>query len=660
MKLFRKRILKLGNRGLSMVELICAIAILGFLGTAVSGVMVVSANSYLRGTSETEVQQEAQLVANQINDLLIDAKEIKSYAPGRVEILLKDDSVNVVRYDSSTKELRFVDASGEEQLMAQGVEVFQLNADCVDTFKETGNVQLTIQFANNNQEYPAVFATTGRNVRTERETRTSGAISMSLTQWLLEPNQVKDFSTCVSVSGVDGGLSWSVQNSSSATGSTTISNTGLLKVGSDEMSSNLKIHVKTNKIEGGVPVAEGYIDVYIRRVMDLPLTLAWVPGSGPSGKAGSEYLISYALAGNYFEQVVGAAYDDDYIDPRDVQWEVNLPAGMTAADYTMTAAGANGYRFKLNRDITSGQITITAKAAHTYGNIGGSQTNKSNMSYGDLHKTVTIAGPGPFTLGDGWMRQSDRPQASVDDDFYNSLKNRFGGNVKAKYIFRFRKVGDTNWDGWHENTAGDGNDSMSINLRPMATGIMDYRYAYEVQIRFSMVDSSGNEVWPAGDPSVPEDHYLISHVVQKVSVLFTGDALGLNADTGSVCRPMAGAPTIHLGNNQTNLMDYKDFSGLEGKDLRNNIRFIFERKAGATWVAVNDNQQLEVQNNQGSLYVTARGNFVPGLYRVKVWVQNAPKFRFGANDSVENDGNQDMILYDETTGDGIFYMNLER
>lgn len=659
MKLFRKRILKLGNKGLSMVELICAIAIVGFLGTAVSGMMVVSANSYLRGSSETEVQQEAQLVANQINDLLIDAKEIKSYTPGRVEILLKDDSTNVVKYDSSTKELKFVDAAGDEQLMAEGVELFKLNADCKDTFKETGNVQLTIQFANNNQEYPAVFATTGRNVKTERTTPTSGTISMSLTQWLLEPNQAKDFSTCVSVSGISGGLSWSVENSSSATGSTTISNTGLLRVGSDEMSSNLKVHVKTNEMAGGVPKAEGYIDVYIRRVMDLPLTLAWVPGSGPSGKAGSEYIISYALAGNYLDQVVGAPYDDDYINPKQVQWEVGLPAGMNNADYTMTVT-STGYRFKLNRDITSGQITITAKAAHTYGSLGGVQTNKSGMSYGDLHKSVIIAGPGPFTLGDGWMRQSDREQASVDPDFYNDLKNRFGGNVKAKYIFRFRKVGDTDWDGWHENTSGDGNDSMSINLRPMATGIMDYRYAYEVQIRLSMVDAAGNEVWPAGDPSVPEDHYLISHVVQKVSVLFTGDALGLDATTGSVCRPMAGAPTLHLGYNQTNLMDYKDFSGLEGKDLRNNIRFIFERKAGATWTVVNDNQQLEVQNNQGSLYVTARGNFVPGLYRVKVWVENAPKFKFGANDRVENDGTQDMILYDESTGDGIFYMNLER
>ncbi|MCM1569789.1 MAG: type II secretion system GspH family protein [Roseburia sp.] len=659
MKFFRKRILKLGNKGLSMVELICAIAILGFLGTTVSGMMVVSANSYLRGSSETEVQQEAQLVANQINDLLIDAKEIQSYSSGRVEILLKDDSVNVVKYNASSKELIFVDASGDEQVMAQGVEVFQLNADCVDTFKETGNVQLTIQFVNNNQEYPAVFATTGRNVKTERETRTSGAMNMTLTQWLLEPNQSKDFSSCVSVSGVEGGLSWAVQNSSSATGSTTISSTGLLTVGSDEMSSNLKVHVKTNKIEGGLPVAEGYIDVYIRRVTDLPLTLTWVPGSGSSGKAGAEYIISYGLAGNYLEQVAGAEYDDDYIDPRNVDWEVSLPAGMTSADYTMTA-GATGYRFKLNRDITSGQIAVTAKAAHTYGSLNGVQTNKSGVSYGDLHKTVTIAGPGPFNYGDGWMRQSDKEQASVDSDFYNDLKSRFGGSVRAKYIFRFRKVGDTEWDGWHENTSGDGNDSMSINLRPMATGIMDYRYAYEVQIRFSMVDSAGNEVWPAGDPSIPEDHYLISHVVEKVSLLFTGNSLGLDADKGSVCCPMATAATVHLGSNQTRLMEYKDFSGLEGKDLKNNIRFIFERKTGATWTEVNDNQQLEVQNNQGSLYVTARGNFIPGLYRVKVWVENAPKYKFGANDRVENDGSQNMILYDESTGDGIFYMNLER
>ena len=89
MRLFRKRILKLGNRGLSMVELICAIAIVSLLGTTVSSIMVVSANTYRRGAAETEVQQEAQLVANQISSLAANFWQISSM---RFQLLLLSNS----------------------------------------------------------------------------------------------------------------------------------------------------------------------------------------------------------------------------------------------------------------------------------------------------------------------------------------------------------------------------------------------------------------------------------------------------------------------------------------------------------------------------------------------------------------------------------------
>lgn len=60
------------NRGLTLVELLCSIAILSVLAAAVGSVLVVSAKNYQRGTSEINLQQEAQLTANQIADLIID------------------------------------------------------------------------------------------------------------------------------------------------------------------------------------------------------------------------------------------------------------------------------------------------------------------------------------------------------------------------------------------------------------------------------------------------------------------------------------------------------------------------------------------------------------------------------------------------------------
>ena len=60
------------NRGLTLVELLCSIAILSVLAVAVGSVLVVSAKNYQRGTSEINLQQEAQLTANQIAELIID------------------------------------------------------------------------------------------------------------------------------------------------------------------------------------------------------------------------------------------------------------------------------------------------------------------------------------------------------------------------------------------------------------------------------------------------------------------------------------------------------------------------------------------------------------------------------------------------------------
>ncbi len=88
MKRLMKGWKKLGNRGLTLVELICAIAILSLVGTTVGGILIVSAQSYDNGMNEVELQQEAQMVVNQINDLIIDttATESVSFADNTLVI----------------------------------------------------------------------------------------------------------------------------------------------------------------------------------------------------------------------------------------------------------------------------------------------------------------------------------------------------------------------------------------------------------------------------------------------------------------------------------------------------------------------------------------------------------------------------------------------
>ncbi len=71
--------MKQDQKGLSLVELVVAIAILAIVATAIAGFMVTGSRSYASTSSEVNIQYESQLTTNQISDLLIDATEGISY-----------------------------------------------------------------------------------------------------------------------------------------------------------------------------------------------------------------------------------------------------------------------------------------------------------------------------------------------------------------------------------------------------------------------------------------------------------------------------------------------------------------------------------------------------------------------------------------------------
>lgn len=72
--------LKENNAGFSLVEMLVAIAIFSVVSVAFFQFLMVAIRHYQQGTREVEVQYEAQLVTNQLQDMLIDAKQGVSYA----------------------------------------------------------------------------------------------------------------------------------------------------------------------------------------------------------------------------------------------------------------------------------------------------------------------------------------------------------------------------------------------------------------------------------------------------------------------------------------------------------------------------------------------------------------------------------------------------
>ncbi|TCL55604.1 pilin/secretion family protein with methylation motif [Kineothrix alysoides] len=70
---------KKNNTGVTLVELLISIAILSIVGIAVFGFIVTSSKVYGKEVTETDLQYEAQLVINQLQDMLIDATDSVVY-----------------------------------------------------------------------------------------------------------------------------------------------------------------------------------------------------------------------------------------------------------------------------------------------------------------------------------------------------------------------------------------------------------------------------------------------------------------------------------------------------------------------------------------------------------------------------------------------------
>lgn len=73
--------MRLGRKGFSLVEVIVSLAIMTIVAGSIGAFMVAGNNSYMRGNREVTIQEEAQLTANQIIDLIIDVEKGLTYTP---------------------------------------------------------------------------------------------------------------------------------------------------------------------------------------------------------------------------------------------------------------------------------------------------------------------------------------------------------------------------------------------------------------------------------------------------------------------------------------------------------------------------------------------------------------------------------------------------
>lgn len=172
-----KKKLILNNKGFTLVEMIVTIAIIAIVGGIITSLVINAQGNYNQGMAETDLQYEAQLLANQLQDLIIDATKGISYeysgvAPGgnNASGLLYDESEiadgttvsgkylsiygnttsYLVEWNAAESKVYYTEydvatltPSSDRELMAEYVSGFSVDLSDVDT---KGTVKFNLSF----------------------------------------------------------------------------------------------------------------------------------------------------------------------------------------------------------------------------------------------------------------------------------------------------------------------------------------------------------------------------------------------------------------------------------------------------------------------------------------------------------------------------------
>lgn len=410
-----KREKKRDNRGMTLVEIICAVAIFSLISATIGGVLVMTSRSYRNGSMETAVQQEAQFAANRIGDIVQDAIEasftggtnatgsfgrlVLSNGTNKYVVELADGD-NRLMYGEALASVADADVTGTD-LLADNILSFYADTS---KFAESKAVRLDMTVEEDGREYVLSYNMTARNDDVTLEAipaiRTAAIIAES--RVILEPGQT-DFEIPVNVIGSSRGIeAVSTDEAQVHVTSTMDSIKVSLEKTAGETNSAVNINVSTKEKNGdGTPLATSTICIQIRRVDEMTVTSTLLEGE--EGMAGAKYKFTTALTRYtpYLAKKAGAAWDVDYKNPYAVQWnyDSNYVINGTAADFNEYFEVVEKEEdidtpyliLKLKKNLVVGS-TLTVEGVSKHAAIDGG--NKSGTAYNtEVKASATIVGP---------------------------------------------------------------------------------------------------------------------------------------------------------------------------------------------------------------------------------------------------------------------------
>ncbi len=132
--------MRLKNKGYTLVELLLSIAIFSIVMVGIASIMSSTLKSYSKANIDITVQEDCQMAANQLEELLCDANSISAYDPA-VGWAFNDGTAQVISYDGSKVILT---KGGVDYTIADHVTSFSL-----DNWKTDSNVTSATEKAYN-------------------------------------------------------------------------------------------------------------------------------------------------------------------------------------------------------------------------------------------------------------------------------------------------------------------------------------------------------------------------------------------------------------------------------------------------------------------------------------------------------------------------------
>lgn len=504
------------RRGLTLIELVCAVAILAIISATVGGAMVVATNSYRSGTTEAALQQEAQFTVNAIESLIVDATDTVDYSGGVLKIANVDYTYEIT-YNSVDKKLVYTqyetaapaNVIASDELIAEHVAAFDVDASA---FASARNVQLYITMENEQSgiSFATAYSITSRNNPDAGTPVTVTAKINVETDITLEPNQTYLLNVDV-VGPTEKGCTYAFveEPDHALQASYTPVDGGVnITIGKDETGGSdglIRFWVYTKaKDSSADPLDKKCVTINIRRVTGFdfsPFTLR----SGNAAKENAEYSITATPTGTNLAKVVGAPYDEGtYVDPNTLKWRFDIVGGSgTGNDYAEIidppGDSSNELIFRLKQDLPAGsKLKVIATAQHPAG------VNKTGMPYGIVEGyRELIAVDNPLDPKNGMLRRGDDCDVAVDLDPVRLIeeewqrnhpgeempeKDKYNGGFTGNIYFRYKSddgthasVGNPNWI----KMSMQGSDPNNFQFKASDFNGMLYMKDYTLEILYS-------------------------------------------------------------------------------------------------------------------------------------------------------------------------------